>query len=199
MLLLPYAYDHLAQSARRQTTKTATTKFGANKSEGPYSKLLSSKDLREKKNNMFSNQQRSQIEKKPLSHSLPLSLSITRTTERLSVSLTVVRLPWLPASGLAALMTISPCASSLVTMVTAALFSAPSWGGKAGVWPTSSTCSNSTSNSSLNSGLGSSKMASVMLAEVSPLGMITELLVVALKSTFGVAWLPPTCSIVLLR
>ena len=198
MLLLQCTYDHLAQSARRQTPKTATTiKFGAKKSEGPYSKLLSSKDIGE--NNMFSNQQRTQIGKKEKKHSLPLSLSITRTTERLSVSLTVVRLPWLPASGLAALMTISPCASSLVTMVTAALFSAPSWGGKAGVWPTSSTCSNCTSNSSLSSGLGSSKMASVMLAEVSPLGMITELLVVALKSTFGVAWLPPTCSIVLLR
>lgn len=63
MLLLPCAYDHLAQSARRQTTKTATTKFGAKKSEGPYSNLLLSKDIG-KKNNMFSNQQRSQIEKK---------------------------------------------------------------------------------------------------------------------------------------
>ena len=49
MLLLPCAYDHLAQSARRQKTKTATTKFGAKKSEGPYSKLLASKDTGEKK------------------------------------------------------------------------------------------------------------------------------------------------------
>ena len=42
-------------------TKTPTTKFGAKISEGPFSAFLSSKDIGEKKDNMFSKQQITQI------------------------------------------------------------------------------------------------------------------------------------------